>query len=206
MKKIIMALLVLVTAQQAWAQHGSTESLFGSKHTTKIGAYGAPAVKLTSIDNTFGVLTGGYGGVLLNNKIMLGAGAWSLVNRIDAPRPNVPNDNDMNLGLWYTGFVGEYIHRSDKLVHWSAGALIGGGGVYRDERDRFRGHDDDRSYDYSGFFVTEPFVQAEMNITSYLRLTLGGTYRLILGSGTPGISDSDLSGPSVMIGIKAGKF
>ena len=203
MKKITLALLVLVTAQQAWAQH-ATESLFGSKGRTRIGAYGAPAVRFTSIDNKLGVITGGYGGVLLNNKIMLGAGGYSLVNKIAAPRPNVPDD-DLDLGLWYTGFVGEYIFKSSKLIHWSAGTLIGGGGVYRDEKNRWRDHDD-RSYDYSSFFVTEPFVQAELNITSFLRLAVGGTYRLILGSGTPGISDSNLSGPSVMVGLKAGKF
>jgi hypothetical protein len=209
MKKILFALLVL-GAQQAWAQHADTktetETLFSSRKgkKTTVGAYGVPAAKLTPIDGKFAVLAGGYGGVLLNGKIMLGAGAYSLVNNVEMPTLNTSGYQDY-VNLWYTGFVAEYIHNSDKLVHWTAGALLGGGGVGR--RDKW---DDDFDHDHvsnaTGFFVAEPFANLELNITKFLRLDIGASYRYIAGSNTAGITDGKLSGPSVHLGIKAGKF
>lgn len=207
MKKILSALLVLV-AQQAWAQHATTETLFSSKKgKTTIGAYGVPAAKFTPIDGKFGLLTGAYGGVLLNGKIMLGAGAYSLVNNVEMPVVNTGGYKEY-VNLWYTGFVAEYIHNSDKLVHWTAGTLLGGGGVGRREkwgRD-YDWEDHDNVSDASGFFVAEPFANIEVNITKFLRLDIGASYRYIAGSNTIGITDSKLSGPSVHVGLKAGKF
>jgi hypothetical protein len=208
MKKVLFALLVLITAQQAWAQHAQTETLFSNKgeKKTKIGAYGVPAAKFTSIDGKFGVLAGGYGGVLLNNKIMLGAGSYSLVNNIEFPGVNTDGNKEY-LNLWYTGFVAEYIHNTNKLIHWTAGTLIGGGGVSRREKHHFFDDDDhDYNHDGSGFFVAEPFANLEVNIIRNLRLDVGASYRLILGTSTTGITDSKLSNPAVHIGLKAGIF
>jgi hypothetical protein len=207
MKKTLLALLVLITTLQAWAQHAQTETLFSNKGNkkTKIAAYGAPAAKFTSIDGNFGLLTGGYAGVLFNSKIMLGAGAYSLVNNIEMPGVNT-NGNKEYLNLWYTGFVAEYIHNSNKLIHWTAGTLIGGGGTSRREKRDFFSDDHDRYHDGSGFFVIEPFANLEVNIIKNLRLDVGASYRLIAGSGTTGITDSKLSNPAVHIGLKAGVF
>jgi hypothetical protein len=208
MRKALMALLILITVQQARAQHAQTETLFHSgSGKTKIAAYGAPAAKFTSIDGKFGLLTGGYGGVLFNSKIMLGLGAYSIVNNIEMPGLNA-NGNKDYLNLWYTGFVAEYIHHSDKLIHWTAGTLIGGGGVSR--RDRYHFNDDDNnhnhSYNASGMFVAEPFANLELNIMKYLRLDIGASYRLVMGTATTGISDSKLSNPAIHVGLKAGVF
>jgi hypothetical protein len=206
MKKALMALLILITVQQARAQHAQT--LFSNSGThPKIGAYGVPAAKFTSIDGKFGLLTGGYGGILFNSKLMLGAGAYSLVNNVPLPGLNADGKTDY-LNLWYTGLVVEYIHNSDKLIHWTAGTLIGGGGVSR--RDKFRFDDDgdhnDYNYDKSGLFVAEPFANLELNIMKYLRLDIGASYRLVTGTGTSGITDSKLSSPSIHVGLKAGVF
>lgn len=208
MKKILSALLVLV-AQQAWAQHATTETLFSSKNgkKTTIGAYGAPAAKFTPIDGKFGLLTGGYGGVLLNGKVMLGAGAYSLVNNVDMPTVNT-NGQKEYLNLWYTGLVFEYIHNSDKLIHWTAGTLIGGGAAGRRNKNWWDGDefDKDHTYDNHGFFVAEPYANVELNITKYLRLDVGASYRYVAGSNTTGITDGKLGGPSINVGLKAGKF
>ena len=214
MKKIGLALLVLITAQQAWAQRAPIESLFSNNRTEKkkvtVGAYGTAIGKLTPINGKLGVLTGLQGGVLLNNKWMFGAGGYGLANSIKAPKLNVPNEQDEYIQMWYTGLMAEYTHNSNKLIHWSAGALLGGGGVGRDERHHgWHNDDDDRHHGWnggSGFFVAEPFVGVELNITSYLRLNVGGSYRFISGSETPGLKDSDLSGGAFHVGIKAGKF
>jgi len=214
MKKIVLALLVLITAQQAWAQDAHMETLFTNKKSgnkkVSVGGYGAVVGKLTPMNDKLGVLTGIEGGVLLNHKIMLGAAGYGLANNIAAPHPTIPNERKEYLQFWYTGLMGEYIFNSGKLVHWSAGALLGGGGVGRREGKWHDRWDDDNEgdgwYDGSGFFVAEPFVGVEVNLTSFLRVSAGGSYRFVQGSNTPGISDSDLSGPAFKFAIKAGKF
>jgi hypothetical protein len=213
MKKALLALLVLASVQQAWAQTAQTETLFSNtSKPTKIGAYGVPAANLTSIDGNFAVMTGGYGGILLNRKWMIGAGAYSLANNITSTyAPTSTPGEKQYLNFWYTGLAVEYIHNTDKLIHWTAGALIGGGAVSRRNKEPFdldddHDHDHWRTYDRSGLFVAEPFANIELNITSYLRLDLGATYRFVHGSNTPNISDGKLNYPSFHFGIKAGKF
>ena len=210
MKKNLLALLLFFAAQQAWAQQtdSRTQTLFNGKRPSHLGVYLAPAAKFTPIDGKFGVLTGAYGGVLINKKLMLGAGGWSLVNNIDMPRLNT-NDIKQYINLWYTGFVAEYIFNPDKVVHFSAGGLIGGGGVSRRDRFRFASDDDperDYNYDASGFFVAEPFVNIEINLISNLRLNIGGSYRYVAGTNTLGITDSQLNNYAVHVGFKAGIF
>ncbi|HJT74177.1 MAG TPA: hypothetical protein VJ720_09165 [Chitinophaga sp.] len=203
MKKLLFALLVLA-AQQAWAQHGSTETLFGSGKPGKIGGYGMATTKFTSIDDNLGVIVGAHGGVFLNKRWMLGAAGYSLVNNISLPVVNTGAYKEY-LNFWYTGLVVEYTHNSDKLVHWNVGTLLGGGGVGR--RNKWHDDFDDNDIsDGSGFFIAEPFANLELNITKFLRLDVGASYRHIQGSSTVGISDSKLSGPSLQVGIKAGKF
>jgi hypothetical protein len=138
---------------------------------------------------------------------MLGAGAWSLVNNIPLPGVNASGNTDY-LNFWYTGMVAEYIHNSDKLIHWTAGTLVGGGGVSRRDKHRFDEDGDHNNYNYdkSGLFVVEPFANLEINIIKNLRFNVGASYRLVTGTGTTGITDSKLSNPSIHAGLKAGIF
>jgi hypothetical protein len=206
MKTFTLACTLVLTAFFAQAQQMETlSSSFKNKSGggKKLSAYGALLGKVSTFDDRFAVLTGGYGGVFLNKKIMLGAGAYSMANSL-----KVDNfDDGRKWNLWYTGGVVEYVHNSDKLFHWSAGALIGGGGVsQRSNHDRGRDHDRDRVYESNGFFVVEPYINAELNITSYLRIVAGGTWRQIMGAGDPALSDGKMSAPGFHLGVKAGVF
>src|SRR5688500_12247932 len=162
MKTFTLACALIFTALFAQAQQ-QMETLSGySKGPKKLGAYGALLGKITTFDDRFAVLTGGYGGVFLNKKVMLGAGAYSM-----ATSHRVDNFNDgRKWNLWYTGGVFEYVHNSDKLFHWSAGALVGGGGV-----SQRIGYDEgkDDVFESDGFFVIEPYINAELNITRHIR-------------------------------------
>lgn len=202
MKTFIIACVILLGTQFANAQQIETLNF---KHksgggNTKIGAYGTALGKLSYIDGKLAVFTGGYGGVLLNKKFLFGAGAYSLANNIYVP--NYTDNRKYN--LWYTGGVFEYVHNSDKLFHWSAGTLVGGGGI--STRTGHNEHRDD-VHARSAVFVAEPFVNVEMNVTSYLRIVAGGTYRGVFGAGSNvGITDAKLSAPGFHLGVKAGLF
>lgn len=202
--KLCLLPALLLLAGGSFAQESGIESLAGKGNTKlRVGGFGAPAIKFTTFDKKMGVLLGGYAGVMLNSRLMLGAGAYALVNNLEAPRAN-PADPTLYWNMWYTGFVPEYTIRSNKLFHVAAGALIGGGGVMKNER--YHGFDENDPQEYSSFFVGEPHVNLEMNITSYLRVAIGGSYRFVQGSNTTGITDERLSGPAAHFTIKAGKF
>lgn len=198
MKQIMLVCAVLLLSQFAKAQHIETLTSRTGKPSS-FGAYGSAQGKITAIDGKFAVMTGGYGGVFLNKKILLGAAGYSLANRI-----KVPQQEDRNWNVWYTGAIVEYVFNSDKLFHWSAGTLLGGGGV--SQRTEYRKGRDDVHVS-SGFAVAEPFINAEMNITHYLRITAGGSWRQTFGTSSGvGITDAKLSAPAFHLGIKAGLF
>lgn len=201
-----MALTAMLLAFTAQAQDGQIESLAGGGKTKiRVGGFGAPTIKYTTFNDQSAILLGGYAGVMLNSRIMLGAGAYALVNNIEAPE-KTPGDPTQYWNMWYTGFVPEYTFKSNKLFHVAAGVLLGGGGVYKSERYHGLDNEDREGWDYSGFFVGEPHVNFEMNITNYLRVAIGGSYRFVQGSNTAGITDSKLSGPAAHFTLKAGRF
>jgi hypothetical protein len=204
MKRLFFITAAMLLSYTGFAQDAQIESLAGNGNTKiRVGGFGAPTIKFTTFDDQLGVLLGGYAGVMLNSRLMLGAGAYALVNNIEAPRTNA-GDPTLYWNMWYTGFVPEYTINSNKLFHVAVGALIGGGGVMKNER--YKGLDETENFDFSGFFVGEPQVNLEMNITSYLRLAIGGSYRFVSGSKTTGITDEKLSGPAAHFTIKAGRF
>lgn len=207
-RTFFLVVTALLLAFSGYAQDGKIESLAGGGKTRiRVGGFGAPTIKYTTFDDKSAILLGGYAGVMLNSKIMLGAGAYALANNIEAPGA-LADAPAQYWNMWYTGFVPEYTFKSNKLFHAAVGFLIGGGGVYKSER--YHGFDDfddnDKEWDYSGFFVGEPHINFEMNITNYLRVAIGGSYRFVQGSKTEGITDSKLSGPAAHFTLKAGRF
>ncbi|RPD38298.1 hypothetical protein [Chitinophaga barathri] len=202
MKTFTLVCALILTALFAQAQEMETLSAgFRNKGGgKKLSAYGALAGTVSTFDDRFAVLTGGYGGVFLNKKIMLGAGVYNLTNSLKVDNFN----DDRRWNLWYTGGVVEYVHNSDKLFHWSAGALIGGGGV--SQRTSYDKDKKDHVYESDGVFVVEPYINAEINITSYLRIFAGGTWRQVMGADGMSIENSKMSAPGFRLGVKAGVF
>ncbi|ATL49439.1 hypothetical protein COR50_20920 [Chitinophaga caeni] len=204
MKKFVLALAVTLAAMPLFAQQ-KMETLAGNSKV-RVGGYGAPSIKFTTLDDKFAVMLGGMAGVMLNSKVTLGLAGYGLANKIETPKLN-DTDPTEYWSMWYSGAVVDYTFSSNKLFHWSVGALIGGGGIMKGNRfDDWDEWEGDRWHDASGFFVAEPQISAEMNITNYLRIGIGASYRLVRGSDTPGITDNKLSGPAAHFTIKAGKF
>ena len=74
-----MTITALLLAFAAQAQDGQIESLAGGGKTRiRVGGYGAPTIKYTTFNDKSAILLGGYAGVMLNSRIMLGAAlmAW----------------------------------------------------------------------------------------------------------------------------------
>jgi hypothetical protein len=134
------------------------------------GWYIAPSFGATSLDGHYSSLVGLRGGWLINRQFGIGLAAngfgYDLTARIDSPRPNQRVDGG------YGGLLLQYVLASDKLVHASFDATMGAGALCYDA-----GSDRRSCNDAIGFYVFEPTANVELNVTSFMRVAVGGGYR-----------------------------
>ncbi len=196
MKKIALAFLMLTFILTAYAQE---ETLINGD--IESGGFGGPMIQVTKINGEGAILVGGRGGWIINHSFVLGGGGYGLANDISAKVPDAVN-GFRHIDLGYGGLDLEYIAASDRLVHLSVGLLVGGGGVRYKNEDAMNDH---RSMD--GFFVAEPSLTVNCNVTRFFRIGAGASYRYVNGVNAGGItSDAELSGVSATLILKFGKF
>lgn len=197
--KLLALLTLLLLSLPAYAQQ---ETLF-SNVNVGFGGAGGPAVGISTIDGDPAVFTGGFGGLIINmdnqNSLTLGGGGYGLSNNIRVDRPGI--DETEYLVYGYGGFYLEYTHRTYKLVHLTARSIIGAGHVGYRPRNHYSSYSSG-----SEFFVAEPAISAEINVTNFFRFGAGVAYRFVAGSNSSVYSDADLSGVMGVATFKFGKF
>lgn len=196
MKYLLVLLLVVVLAHPVLAQD---ETLFSGD--LENGGYGGPLVQVTEINGETGVLVGGQGGWIINHQLVIGGKGYGLANTI-----NVEGADDMKLEFGAGGFMLEYIMNPSKLVHFSVHSMIGAGGVRYVDKDYDRHHDYDSDSSDDAFFIAEPGFSLVLNVTDFMRIGAGATYRYISGVNYETLTNSDLSGVSGQVVIKFSSF
>jgi len=202
MKKLFIIFAILaVTTMMA-----QEKTMFGSSPDISHGGFGAPVVKFTSINGEFGVLAGGRGGWLINHQISLGIAGYGLATNTQLD--GFADGKVRYLDFGYGGFELEYIMANNEVIHLTVSGLIGAGGTnYRFSNDYYDGYDwDENEVNSDAFFVGEPTVNAELNVTTFFRINVGIGYRFVSGSNNNYITDSELSGVSGQIQLKFGSF
>jgi hypothetical protein len=201
-KQILLAALTIMSAQ-LFAQEISNEQ--PSSRKISHSAYGALSTKFTRFNGENAIVTGAYGGWMINHKLMLGAGGYALVTSHDGYGFNESNiQNKLRMG--YAGFVGEYTFLEKKRIHASANLLLGAGAVVNGYIPSGGHLEDLESEDESGFLVVEPTVSIETDVTKWFRVGVGAGYRLIGSSEMTGITDRQLSGATANVTLKFGIF
>ena len=203
MKLFLATLLVFISGiNHTLAQE--METLFDGDVTH--GGFGGPMVKFDEIRDDLAVWVGGRGGWIVNldpyHAIRLGGGGYGLVTNHSTDYADTELDDPVAAG-GYGGFVTEYTNRSYRLLHVTATTLIGAGGLTLRERQM---HEVDHDRDANAFFVIEPGVNLELNITSFLRIAAGVNYRLTSGIDLADYRDSEFSGLNANVIIKFGSF
>jgi hypothetical protein len=184
---------------------GMTTAAAAQEHTlingnVAIRAFGEPVAKYAWINEQSSLLAGGRGGVILNRSFVIGGAGYGLVNDVHGSPTGVGGPLALRFG--YGGGTIEYIMMPDAVAHMSITSLVGAGGTSWVE-SRNRGFDDDRQVGRSdAFFVFEPGLNLEVNLTHGIRVNVGATYRLLSGVEQAGLRDSDLSGPSATFSVK----
>lgn len=172
----------------------STETLL--KSGVKINELWAPEVKINSIQGRVGTLVGLYGGALINRSFLIG-----LSGGVNLGHPTV------NYG--YFGGIVQYIVKPAKLIHYSGQLLIGYGTTKDYENTKSGLLDNFWNISGANFFLMEPGINLEINISTGMTLSTGLSYRYASGLNEYNenvqithLTSRDLSGLNFSIGLK----
>jgi hypothetical protein len=184
------------------------ETLLGSGDVDH-GGYGALVLKMTSVNDKTGLLVGARGGWIIDHTFCLGVAGYGLATNVEANTVGAFGQGYVNLG--YGGVDLEFIANSDRLVHFSIHTLIGAGAVgfrssWGDDVWNDLHFDEDWYEMHDTFFVIEPGVNVDLNITPWFRTSIGASYRYVSGVQSEASSDSGLRGASGMISFRFGSF
>ena len=193
-----LAAILLLSATVTVAQtQDSTRTLFRSD--VKVTELWVPEVKLNSIQGDIGTLIGFYGGALINRSVLLG-----ISGGVNLGHPRV------NYG--YFGGLGQFIYKPENMVHSSAQLLLAYGSTKDYENPKSGLFDNFWNISGAHFFMMEPGVNLELNLSKKLTLVMGVSYRYVTGLNEQDenvsithVTNKDLSGLNFNIGLKFGK-
>ena len=188
MKKLLFALVLVVSAAGLEAQENDIQTLFGSG--TRISGFGGPTMSFTSINGEFAHMMGGGGGVLLGDFFIGGYGE-GLTNSI------IAGGNRISFG--HGGFWTGYSFMADRAFHPCLSTQIGWGNLSQRDENHFNLSEDN-------IFVINPALELEMNFTRFFRLGVGVHYRFVSGVNTSTLTNADFSGPGASLSFKFGWF
>lgn len=202
MKRLLCAgLMLLATCAMA-----DEEILFSGD--IESGGFGGPVVQISQFKGVSALVVGGRGGWIINHSFILGGGGYGLTTNVKA---DVQSDGrDLYLNVNYGGLLLEYVFESDKLLHFSMHALLGGGGVnYTTHRmgDEYHNWENDSEpIDLDAIFVAEPGIALNLNVTKFFRIGAGVSYRYVSGVALEGLTNDDLNGFGANLYFNFGSF
>ena len=174
---------------------------------SNFSGYGGINTSYSKIGDANSCLVGGRGGVIINDKVVLGFSGMGLVYPTEREKITGDDYNGVfdKTSFGYGGLLAEYYFNPKDLIVFSAGTTIGGGGLlfYDDSEDD---DDDDDDYDYDNFFVLEPELHVFVNVTRFCRVGIGVSYRFTEGIDTGELKDKDFRGPSASAMVQFGWF
>lgn len=189
--RLAMPLIMLVTAPLLAAAPEETLISGGVTH----GGFGGPSIKITQLNGQPAVMTGGRGGWIIDHTIVVGSSNYNLLTTVE-----VPDGTDYYLSMDYSGFELEYIHNSDKLIHYSIHTLFAPGSIHLKDEDF-------RRYTSNDFiYIFEPSLSITLNVVRFFRISLSGNYRLVFDVDTNYLNDEDLWGAGAALTLRFGKF
>jgi len=163
-------------------------------------------------------LPGFAGGMVMNHNFRLGLAGKSLNCYETYLRYDNLFDEPVYLEGGYGGLYLEFSPIEDKVIHLTFPVIIGGGGASYLTKEKYPENDfddDDWNWDWdfkrkelstSPFFVIEPGVNVEVNITRFMKLHSGFSYRWTAGLDLQHTSGNAFNGSNLNLGLKFGKF
>lgn len=213
MKNLFYTLLLMICLSHlGFAQYEQeipvkeTKTLLGSG--TKVRGFGSLDMRMTEFNDELGLLMGVHGGIILNNHFVIALGGYGLTSNYLIE--NTEGSDELYMYGGYGGLILGAIFSPKEVIHIYTPVLIGAGGMEITDRDYLNGFHRPPSFgtfiENSAFFVVEPGIEVEINLTRFFKIGIGASYRLIRESDLETVSNSDLSGFSGGLSLKFGKF
>jgi hypothetical protein len=217
MKKLLITIIaialpaIFTLAQESgfeYYQDRSIRTLVGKSRSA--GGYISFSTGHTIIDNKHALLFGGRIAWIADKTLGIGIGGTGFINEYHY-EPTI--DRDVFLAGGYGGIYIEPIIFPRSPVHIAFPVLFGAGGISYVSNDfnyNFN-YNDTFVEDFEPFLIIEPSAEIELNMTRFIRLAFGASYRypttFNFGTSGPGfVSASSLKGWSYVATIKLGWF
>ena len=142
------------------------------------GAFGGITIGYGTIDKEASLFLGGRVAWLINHKFALGFAGAGFFNNLIKDDTYLPSDYYLKGG--YGGLFFQPIFFSKEPIHFSFPILLGVGGVVVDHNYYWTqewGATDANYYDSDVFLIFEPGIDVEFNMISFMRMSLGASYR-----------------------------
>lgn len=215
MRKIITGLVCFLAVAYVQAQRyedvndpREVKSLLSKNN--QIEGFGGVDLKISDIIGERTMLVGGAGGVIINRSYFLGIAAYGLATQpsLDGVVPGPNTEKRLTLYGGYGGVVVGGTILGKEVVHISLPITFGAGNLDVSDDDFFdQGLGDSQfTVENSTFFVIEPAAQLEFNITSYLRVAAGVSYRWVTGLELMNVTNDDLIGLTGVLSVRIGRF
>ncbi|MBN2213007.1 MAG: hypothetical protein JW723_02080 [Bacteroidales bacterium] len=202
--------LLLIIIPHSVLGQKETKHLFGKDRPAEWSLFIAPEVRYSSLFNT-GVVYGGVKGALLfDHHYAFGFSVGGFLTEALTEAPGTTGEIvGLNEVMIYGGFYFDYVTTFNSPVQISFPTLIGGGGILlleKTEPNPVSGIVDEKLVEGGIYFVVEPAINMEINLTRVIRIGLGGGYRFIVNSDLERFTDKDLAAPFVNMNIKFGIY
>jgi hypothetical protein len=199
MRKIIFICSLLFLLVLSGVAQNSSEPETIISDSAIINGFGGPLLMLSSIHNNFALIMGGGGGVSINDFFVGGFG-FGQTSQIKAWDSNVI-ERKLSMsggGLWLG-----YSFMAKKKLHPSIDVIAGWGSINFYRLGSYSSVDEDNIG--MGFLI--PHINLELNVTQYLRVTIGAEYRSVfLTKVDEEMTNSDFNSFGCVIGVKFGAF
>ena len=202
---IISTLLIPAAhAQNIIKEPSEANTLFNSGES--IGGFIGFRTKVGDVNDESGLFVGGEIAAVFSHRMNIGFAGYGLVTEIDADTRG--QDGELfQLNMGYGGLFLEPVIGSNKIVHLTLPIIIGAGGVgLTHERFISTNHNHEFIEDTDAFFIIEPGLNMQINLLKYVRLDVGLTYRHIDGTNIEEVTDDELGGLTVGMGLRFGWF
>lgn len=203
----IISIFILLFVQNIDSQINNVFNF--EQDITITSTYFSPLVKFSEIRDKSEVMMFGVKGVITyNNKIGIGCIGTILTSNNVYTNKNIETqatNEEIKIQIAYGGLIVEPEWYRYKKFHLLSPVIFGGGKVEVEKNE----NEILNSY-YSIFWVIEPEIQCDFEILSFLRASIGISYRYAFKFDNQNLynnfKESDFSRLSLNIGFKLGRF
>lgn len=191
--------------RQKRSSDNEMQTIFGKQRSN--GGYGAFWMGYSMIDDRHALQFGGRGSWIIQHTFAIGFGGTGFINEYHY---DASLDKQVFLTGGYGGMYLEPILFPKSPVHLAFPTLIGVGGISFVSYDDVNWDSNFVEY-YDAFLIIEPGAEVELNLTRFMRLGIGATYRLpydfnIGQAGSGMVSSESIRGLTYNVTFKFGSF